>query len=633
MAEILLFGIIGDSFDKLDAATVTAQVRSATGPLSVRVNSPGGYVMEGLAIISALRDYREKVTVYIDGLAASMASAIAMVGDEVVMAESALMMVHKPWDSSIGNADDLRRDAAKLDRLETQLIGIYAKRTGLPEGELAAMLAAETWMTPEEALAQGFVTSIAAPLKLAAMAKATGYGFRHLPDSLKKEDGIMPEQNDTTAAVALERTRISTIMSLGTKHGIPAAITARLVDNGTTLALARETILDHLATQSDALNVGHGRPGGGGTLDDPNYHGKAVGDAIYARLSGKPPEGAAREFMGATVVDMAREMLAKQGVQNAIRMRPADILHPGNWPNAPRGPRNVTITTTTSDFPSILQGSGERFLLDRYAAAASVLKQIVRVRSAPDFRSITGIQVGGFGILEGVNEAGEFKNGQLYDRTETYKISTFGKMFNLSRQALINDDLGAFGDVLTVMGRAAAETEAVFIAALLSANPQLVDGNPVFSTAHSNLASVGAVPTAASFDPARQAMRTQKDLDGTTPLNIKPRYIVAGAAQETNIDMALATVTAPDAASVNPFAGKLEPLIEPRLAGLAWYLFGDPNTAPPVLEMAYLNGVTEPFLDSQDGWRVDGTEYKVRHDFGGGFVDWKGAYKNPGQAG
>ena len=635
MAEILLFGIIGDSFDKLDAATVTAQVRSATGPLSVRINSPGGFVMEGLAIISALRDYREKVTVYIDGLAASMASAIAMVGDEVIMAESALMMIHKPWDSSIGNADDLRRDAAKLDRVEAQLIGIYAKRTGLPEGELAAMLSAETWMTPEEALAQGFVTSIAAPLKIAAMAKATGYGFRHLPDSLKKEDGNMPEQNDTTSAVALERTRISTIMSMGTRFGLPADMTTRMVDAGTGLPMARETIMNYLAERDDSAGIGHSSPRfqGGDTLDNPGFHGKAVGDAIYARLSGKPPEGAAREFMGATVVDMARELLAKQGVQNAIRMRPADVLHPGNWPNAPRGPRNVTITTTTSDFPSIFQGAGERFLLDRYAAAASVLKQIVRVRSAPDFRSITGIQVGGFGILENVNEAGEFKNGQLYDRTETYKISTFGKIFNLSRQALINDDLGAFSDVLTVMGRSAAETEAVFIAALITANPTLTDGNAVFSTAHGNLAGAGAVPTAASFDPARQAMRTQKDLDGTTPLNVTPRYIVAGAAQETNIDMALATVTAPDAASVNPFAGKLEALIEPRLAGLAWYLFGDPNTAPPVLEMAYLNGVTEPFLDSQDGWRVDGTEYKVRHDFGGGFVDWKGAYKNPGQAG
>ncbi|MFV3577855.1 Clp protease ClpP, partial [Mycobacterium tuberculosis] len=90
-----------------------------------------------------------------------MASAIAMVGDETIMAESGLMMVHKPWDSSIGNADDLRRDAAKLDRIEAQLIGIYAKRTGLPEGDLAQMLAAETWMTPDEALAKRFVTSIA----------------------------------------------------------------------------------------------------------------------------------------------------------------------------------------------------------------------------------------------------------------------------------------------------------------------------------------------------------------------------------------------------------------------------------------------------------------------------------------
>lgn len=271
MGEILLYGIIGDSFDKLDAATVTSAIRASTGPLCVRINSPGGYVMEGLAIIEALRSYPAKVTIYIDGLAASMASAIAMVGAETIMAESALMMVHKPWDSSIGNADDLRRDASKLDRIEAQLIGIYAKRTGLPERELAAMLAAETWMTPDEALAQGFITSIAAPLQIAAMAKATGYGFRHLPARLKQQEAPLAEENDTTQAVALERTRISTIMALGSKHGIPTSLTQDLVTRGVALDNARAAILDHLAAEGDRLHIGHTHGPGSGhvTLDNP----------------------------------------------------------------------------------------------------------------------------------------------------------------------------------------------------------------------------------------------------------------------------------------------------------------------------------------------------------------------------
>lgn len=296
MAEILLYGVIGEAFDKLDAATVTSTVRAATGPLSVRINSPGGYVMEGLAIIEALRSYPFKVTIYVDGLAASMASAIAMVGAETIMAESALMMVHKPWDSSIGNADDLRRDAQKLDRVEAQLIGIYAKRTGLPERELSAMLAAETWLTPDEALAKGFVTSIAAPLKIAAMANATGYGFRHLPDRLKREEGTMPEQTDTTQAVTLERTRISTIMALGTRHRIPEALTQDLVARGVALEQARAAILDHLASEGDRLQIGHlfgGGATGHQTLDNPSTYGDAVKAALVAKIGGTEATGAA----------------------------------------------------------------------------------------------------------------------------------------------------------------------------------------------------------------------------------------------------------------------------------------------------------------------------------------------------
>ena len=140
------------------------------------------------------------------------------------------------------------------------------------------------------------------------------------------------------------------------------------------------------------------------------------------------------------------------------------------------------------------------------------------------------------------------------------------------------------------------------------------------------------VPAAAALSAARVAMRTQKDMDGITPLNVVPKFIVSGASQETAIETLLAAITPTSTSEVNVFAGKLTTLIEPRLLGNPWYLFGDPTTSPPVLEIAYLNGETEPFLDQQDGWRSDGVEYKVRHDFGAAFVDWKGAYKDPGQA-
>lgn len=634
--EILLYGIIGDAFDKLDAATVTSAVRGATGPLSVRINSPGGYVMEGLAIIEALRSYPGNVTIYIDGLAASMASAIAMVGAQTVMAESALMMVHKPWDSSIGNADDLRRDAAKLDRIEAQLVNIYAKRTGLPEGELAAMLTAETWLTPDEALAKGFVTSIAAPLKLAAMAKATGYGFRQLPDNLKQQEGKMPDETVTTQAVATERTRISTIMALGTRHRIPDSLTQDLVTRGVALEQARASILDYLATEGDRHSIGHNRGTGAHiTLDDPTNYSAAMQAAMVAKIGGTEATGPAAEFRGMSVVDMARDYLARAGEREVHRIQPDRVINLAMRPSAGGSGRwslgsNAT-TQTTSDFPDLVGGAAETYLIERYKRQQSALKLLARKRNRADFKALAGIQMGGFGTLDPVNEAGEFKDKTIVSRKEHWKLATYGNMFNVSRQMLVNDHLGALSDILTMMAGAAAEVEATVLAALINSGPLMSDGKSVFHADHGNLATPGAVPSIGTLDAGRLAMRKQKDLDGVGLIDAHPKYLLVPVSLQTSAETLVSSAVSPTtAAEVNPFAGKLEAIADPRLAGTtAWYMFAGPDFSP-ALEYGYLDGNETPYTDSQEGWRVDGTEYKVRHDFGGGWLDYRMAWKNPG---
>ncbi len=654
MAEILLYGIIGDLSDKLDAATVTTAIRASTGPLSVRINTPGGYVMEGLAIIQAIRAYQGKVTIHIDGLAASMGSAIAMVGDEIIMAESALMMVHKPWDSSIGNSDDLRRDAEQLDRIEAQLVGIYAKRTGLPEGELKAMLAAETWMTPDEALAKGFVTSIVAPLKIAAMAKATGHGFRHLPDRLKQKEGNMPEAPDSTQAVAIERTRISTIMSLGTKHRIPGALTQDLIERGVALEQARASILDHLAAEGDRHNIGHthGSSGGHVTLDNPTTYGAAIQAALVAKIGGTAAEGPAAEFRGMSVVDMARDFLARGGERDVHRIAPDRVVSMAMQPSGGRGGRwglgsAAVITHTTSDFPDLVGGAAETYLIERYKKQQTALKLLARKRNRADFKPLAGVQMGGFGTLDPVNEAGEFKNKSIEMRKEGWSLATYGNMFNVSRQMLVNDHLGALADILTVMAGAAAEVEATVLAALINAGPPMSDGLPVFDPAHGNVAAAGAAPSIDALDAGRLAMRQQKDLDGVGLIDANPRYLLVPVGLQTKAETLIASATIPSTQTsgtgstavtsftgdqFNPFAGKLVPIADPRLVNpRAWYLFADPDFSP-ALEYGYLDGNEAPQTFSEEGWRVDGTEYKVRHDFGGGWMDHRMAWKNPGGA-
>ena len=643
MAEILLYGIIGDSFDKLDARTVTEAVRGASGPLAVRINSPGGYVMEGLAIVQALRDYPGKVTIYIDGLAASMASVIAMVGAETIMAESALMMVHKPWDSAIGNADDMRRDAAKLDKIEEQLIGIYAKRTGLSTDRLASMLAAETWLAPDQALELGFITSIAEPLKIAACAVRPAYGFRKTPANLMEHHMTTPNPSPTPSdPVALERSRISTIMSLGARHGLPQASIEDLITRGTTVDGAREAMLDFLATRDDASRIGHHfAQGGTGTLDNPQTYGDAVRDALVAKISGVPATGPATEFQGMAVVDIARDYLARNGVRDAIRLNSDRVINMA-MSSTPRaqagwgfggGRADIGGMHTTSDFPDLVGSAAEKFMIDRYKLQQSQLKKLARRRDQKDFLTHYGIQIGSWGALDNVAEAGEFKNRGIETRKEGYKIETFGNMFAVSRQMLVNDGMQALADILQIMASGAAETEAALLASIINSNVTMSDGKAWFHADHKNLAASGSVLGIPTLDAGRLAMRSPKDISGGGLIDANPKYLLVPVGLQTTAETIVASTIAPTTmADVNPFAGKLEPISDPRLVNAtAWYLFADPDFSP-ALQYSYLDGQENPFVDSREGWRTDGTEYKVRHDFGAGVMDYRFAWKNPGSA-
>lgn len=187
MFEILLYGVIGFADDGCDARTVRGLIADSEGDIVVRINSGGGYVVEGLAIFNALDQARQegrKVIVHIDGLAASMASVIAMVGDEIHMADNAMMMIHNPWDVAMGDAEALRRKADLLDKTRDQLVGIYTKRTGLTAKVVLAMMAAETWMDADEALENSFVTVITETATAQAAIKpvdVSKFGFAHVP--------------------------------------------------------------------------------------------------------------------------------------------------------------------------------------------------------------------------------------------------------------------------------------------------------------------------------------------------------------------------------------------------------------------------------------------------------------------
>ena len=187
-AEISIYDEIG--FWGVSAASFAQDLKSCGNNLkqiNLHIHSPGGDVFDGIAIYNLLKNHPANVTVYIDGLAASMASVIAMAGNEVIMPENAMMMIHKPWGIQGGDAEDMRKYADLLDKVENTLIPAYANKTGKTPEELAEMLSAETWLNGKECVEQGFADKLAEPLVAMASIKSRKLeDFEKMPNEIKK---------------------------------------------------------------------------------------------------------------------------------------------------------------------------------------------------------------------------------------------------------------------------------------------------------------------------------------------------------------------------------------------------------------------------------------------------------------
>ena len=163
--EILIYGPISDFAwwgDEVTAKSIMDKLDELDDAkeISVRINSPGGLVFEGITIYNALLRHKAKINIHIDGLAASAASLIAMAGDKISMAENSTIMIHEPWTIVLGAADDLIHEAEVLEKITKGMIKNYSARTGLTESKITEMLKAETWFTAEEAKENGFADEI-----------------------------------------------------------------------------------------------------------------------------------------------------------------------------------------------------------------------------------------------------------------------------------------------------------------------------------------------------------------------------------------------------------------------------------------------------------------------------------------
>jgi hypothetical protein len=353
-----------------------------------------------------------------------------------------------------------------------------------------------------------------------------------------------------------------------------------------------------------------------------------------AKKNGMKFESDPGEFRGLTMLDLARQSLERGGVRtkgmSKIQLVGAALTQK----------RDVGGMASTGDFAILLENTLNKTMLAAYGTTPDTWSRFSTTGSVPDFRPSRRYRPGSFGALSLVNEHGEFPNQPIPDGTrESISAATKGNIIGITRQAIINDDMGAFTSLSTWLGRAARLSIELDVYALLALNgglgPIMGDGIALFNAAHGNIGAPAAL-SVASLDADAVLMGVQKDPSNNEVLDIRPDILLVprgleGQAKVINQSQYDVDPQANGRFGVpNKVVGLFSDVVgSPRITGTRRYMFANPSIAP-VIEVVFLDGQQSPYLEMQEGWRMDGVEWKVRLDYGVGAVDFRGALTNAG---
>lgn len=461
-------------------------------------------------------------------------------------------------------------------------------------------------------------------------APATPETSAQTPAAQTRNDPATPDGSgvDAEQVRAEERARVATISQLCRRHGMTDEFEADMVRRGVSVEAARGAILDQLA-ENDPLGRSYEPAPAQARREDGQQRGyrEAVTSSLLHRyLPGtyELAEGG-REYRGMTLLELARDSLERSGVStrgmSKMDLAGAVFARAGGL-------------HSTSDFAIILANVANMTLRDAYQGTPRTFSVWARRSTISDFKPVTRAQMGGAPDLQKVLETGEFQYGTMGESKEVYALATYGRIIGISRQALINDDMDAFTRVPAAFGAAAADLESDIVYSILKDNPAMQDGVALFHADHGNLGSASVISEAALATAFREFGK-QKGIENRL-ISVLPRYIIVPPGQRSVEARKQITATTPAATSdVNTFAGRLQPVEEPRLIPASgqdpWFLAADPARIDTV-EFAYLDGQEGVFTETRTGFEVDGIEIKARHDFAAKAIDHRGLYKNPGAA-
>lgn len=469
-------------------------------------------------------------------------------------------------------------------------------------------------------------TTTEAPKASADVAATVAARTARIEGAKQRAQEIAQERED---AIAAERLRSAEIRKIAAKSTLGEEWALKQIELGTSVDKARTLAFDEMTRADSDFNVdGTLRIEAGDDERDKFIRGasawlfertgtrkviekaKAKNPDLFKDVSFDPGE-----FRGCSPVDLARLSLerARVSVRGLDRMNLVGKAFT----------HRSTNYQTTGDFPVLLENVLGKVLLGSYTAQANTWERFCGTDQVPDFRTSNRYRTGSFPGLDVLAEHAEYKSGIIPDGAK-YPLSTqrLGKMFGLSREAIINDDMGALTQTAVELGKASMRTLENAVYALLAQNgglgPTQSDSQPFFHANRANVNATGSAISVAGLDADRVVMRAQKDPNGLDFIDLNPNVLLVpdslkGTAQVIN-DSQYDPDTANKLQRPNMVRGLFGDIVgSPRLAPTSTrrYLFANPAEAAAIV-VVFLEGYGRgPVLESQEGWRIDGVEWKV----------------------
>ena len=425
------------------------------------------------------------------------------------------------------------------------------------------------------------------------------------------ETGITQEY--LQKAMEQERKRTSEITAMFRDFDVEGADEAIVL--GKSVEEAREMVMDQLRARNKGVSVTMGEA-------ESDKFRAAAQDAVLM-AAGIPVADAApgaQELRGYSMIEMARESLRRES---------GSTVNFGDNMELARAAIN-----STSTFPAIMSNLANKSVMVGFNEAETTYQIWAGKGSNRDFKEAARVALSEAGTLELVPEGGQFKQDSFGEASARTKVATYGKLFSLTRQAIINDDLGMFSKIATKYGSAAKRLVNKMVYAQLTGNVKMQDNVALFDSKHGNVAGTGEALSVKAIAKAITAMRRQKGITGEATLNVTPKYLVVPPELEMTAYQIVNSTAAVDGVNsgvANPYKGRFIVVADAELTDPdAWYLVAD-ATQHDTIEVTYLNGVETPRLETRQGFDVDGIEYKVAFDCGVSALDFRGLYKNAGK--